>query len=757
MPSQSLGRYALELIRTPPCGLTQPGLLSTDGLQVIDDGAGLAEALVSELNGRGVDASVVEGLSSDGQAVVYLGGLSPVTDEDAAMALNARAFEVIKSLAPRLNQPGGALVVAYDTGGRFAIDEVNPVQAYTAGLAALARTAALEWPQSSVKCIDMQRADRSTEALVLALADEIVMGGPQREVGLSADGGRWTLSDERVAAPSGEVILTDSDVVVVSGGARGVTAACVVALAKESKSRFVLLGRTALTDELSCYREVTGDAELKRAVLGHMKEEGLKPTPAEIGRTVRSIMAGREIRRTLSEIHQSGAEAVYMSVDVTDVSGLNEVMAAARKKWGPITSLIHGAGVLADKRIEDKSLEDFNWVFNTKVAGLKALLQSTADDPLRAIVLFSSVAGRCGNVGQVDYAMANEVLNKVAVAAAAQRSGCRVRALGWGPWEGGMVTPALRARFTELGVPMIPIDIGAQMLVSELRAGPDAGPVGLVLGGRPRPAALLSGDQATDMVTDIWVDRAQYGHLSAHAIDGKVVVPVVMVVEWFARAARVYRPDLKLSRITDVKVLKGIQLDNFESSGARFELRCRQVANGDGVSLAMELSGADGCHHYMATGELVRRRGRPNQATEQPPLEAWGERDIYGGVLFHGPEFQVIQQVDGISDDGMTATLGGVETMGWPKDEWRTDVAAMDGGLQLALLWSQRVLGGASLPTGIEQVCTWTDEPPTGSVKCVLVARETGRSKAVSDLAFVDAGGRVVAEMKGVQTHLLPR
>jgi len=60
-------------------------------------------------------------------------------------------------------------------------------------------------------------------------------------------------------------------------------------------------------------------------------------------------------------------------------------------------------------------------VFNTKVSGFQNLLESTAGDNLKHLIIFSSIAARTGNKGQVDYAMANEVLNKLAIQESAKR------------------------------------------------------------------------------------------------------------------------------------------------------------------------------------------------------------------------------------------------------------------------------------------------------------------------------------------------
>ena len=100
--------------------------------------------------------------------------------------------------------------------------------------------------------------------------------------------------------------------------------------------------------------------------------------------------------------------------------------------------------------------------------GLRNLLDAVERNDLRALVLFSSSTARYGRVGQVDYAIANEVLNKVAQQEARRLPDCRVLSLNWGPWEGGMVDESLRAVFANEGVPLIPLAQGADHLLREL-------------------------------------------------------------------------------------------------------------------------------------------------------------------------------------------------------------------------------------------------------------------------------------------------
>ena len=310
---------------------------------------------------------------------------------------------------------------------------------------------------------------------------------------MSATGQRVGLRSVRVPIePATELSLGESDIIVVSGGARGVTAACVIELARKSKARFVLLGRSEISAEPASCAGLSADADLKRALLADMVAAGVKATPRELGRSVARIRSVREIQETLATLESLGSQSRYLSIDVTDAAALEAALAETRTELGPITGVVHGAGVIADRFVVEKTAEQFDRVFDTKIEGLRALLGATAEDELKLLCLFSSVAARCGNSGQSDYAMANEVLNKVAVAEAGRRGeGCVVKALGWGPWKGGMVSPELEALFDAKGVPLIPLATGAQMFVDEIGSGTESG-VELVLGGRAEGGFALA-------------------------------------------------------------------------------------------------------------------------------------------------------------------------------------------------------------------------------------------------------------------------
>jgi NAD(P)-dependent dehydrogenase (short-subunit alcohol dehydrogenase family) len=150
--------------------------------------------------------------------------------------------------------------------------------------------------------------------------------------------------------------------------------------------------------------------------------------------------------------------------------------------YGRLDGVIHGAGVIEDKLIKDKTIESFDRVFDTKAISGFILARKLRPETLKFFVFFSSVAGRFGNRGQGDYAAANEVINKLALHLDRHWPG-RILAINWGPWAGsGMVTPELEKEFDRRGIGLITRDLGPRILDHELCYG-QKGDVEIIVGG----------------------------------------------------------------------------------------------------------------------------------------------------------------------------------------------------------------------------------------------------------------------------------
>ncbi|MFT5171840.1 MAG: malonyl CoA-acyl carrier protein transacylase [Gammaproteobacteria bacterium] len=738
-----LARYVPTLINVPATGFAMRGLLNARRVVVTPEAGKLGEALVEALREHGIAAERCSLPPADADAVICLEGLTKPAGPAASLRRHRDALRAARQVAGRFAQFGGVFVTVQDTGGDFGFASDPADGGWLGGFAGLVKTAALEWPQAAVKAIDIKRGRRTVAALATAIVGELLSGGPEIEVGLGAKGQRVTVSLRHSAQQDiDELPFDDGAVVVVSGGARGVTARAVERLAAGRRLRFVLLGRTPLETEHEACRTALTEAALKTALIEAARAEGRAPSLPDIARRASQVLAVREIRATLKTLSSLGAQTRYVCVDVSDLDAVAEAMAEVRRDWGGISVLIHGAGVLADKRIAQKTDGQFDRVFATKVDGLNALLQATRDDPLRAICLFSSAAARAGNSGQSDYAMANEVLNKVAQAESRRRGkDCVVKSINWGPWNGGMVTAALQAHFERAGVELIPVDAGADFLVRELAPGAKAADVEVLAG-----SALHAGTRLMRMA--ISIDGRGHPYLANHMIKGKAVLPAVLVIEWFMRAAQAVVPDMTPLALRDLHALKGIVLSRYPASEC-FEIQATLSTINGSTSIDMQLLSADGRTHYRACVEMGRCNGAAAPIPLPPATEIsndwpWTVDDIYGDKLFHGPDFQVI---------GGVGVVGGTISKKWPGGPWLTDPATLDGGMQLALLWGLRKADRVFLPVRIGAFIAHGPAPADGLLRCTFQSRLIDNLRTENDLTFVTLDGRVVAELKGIEMY----
>ena len=266
-------------------------------------------------------------------------------------------------------------------------------------------------------------------------------------------------------------------VVLVTGGARGITSRLVEALASVYRCRVVLLGRTPLPDEESPVTAGLEDARaIKRSLLAGWRRRGEAVTPAMIESECESILRAREIRRTLDRLRGVTRSLEYESLDVRNAARLADLIDGVRRRHGRIDAVIHGAGIVEDRLLASKSPESFDRVFDTKVVPALTFAEYLDPNETRLVVFVSSVASQFGYAGGTDYCGANDVLNELARTLDRRWPG-RVVSIAWGPWEGSGIASRLPVSHFVESQNMIPMPAAEASMefIREIEAGPDAG------------------------------------------------------------------------------------------------------------------------------------------------------------------------------------------------------------------------------------------------------------------------------------------
>ena len=156
------------------------------------------------------------------------------------------------------------------------------LSAWAGGFTGLAKTAALEWPKARVKAIDIEVGDRTPREAAEAIVEELLKGGPETEVGLTTANHRLVLEATQAETSGPAIKVDETSVIVATGGARGVTAVSLINLAKTTKAKIVLLGRTVLDKEPSFCKDANDQTALRRAFLTEAQSRGLKLDPAKV-------------------------------------------------------------------------------------------------------------------------------------------------------------------------------------------------------------------------------------------------------------------------------------------------------------------------------------------------------------------------------------------------------------------------------------------------------------------------------------------
>ncbi len=699
-------------------------------------------------------------------------------------------FNLVQASEEDLRKHKGGRVLAFTRmGGDFgSLSKSHGLEFWpgSGGVCGLVKTLAREWPEVVSRVVDFP-SDYSTAKIAELAAAELLANDPVPEVGY-LEGKRIALLptaasfSDRPAA----IALDRDSVVLITGGARGITAECAIELARRFQCRLMLVGRSSLPpgEEDAETAGITDAKQIKSVLLQRLRHTEDRVTPAQVEAAFGRLMRERETRSNLATMRAAGATVEYHAVDVADRAAFGALIDDLYQRLGRIDGVVHGAGVIEDKLIRDKTPESFHRVFDPKVVGALVLASKLRGEFLKFLTFFSSVSGRYGNKGQCDYAAANEVISKLAIRLNTQWPAARVASLMWGPWEssGGMVSAELAKQFAKAGIHILSRSEGRRALLDEISFGrkEDAevvfgGPLNISLPGgddaRSARAAQVTDDQpllkvrasisrhadgSVEVIREL--DPQTDLYLIDHQLDGRPVMPMAMVLELFAESASLVCPDRMVRAVHDLRVLRGI---SFERGSQTARIIASSPIEGRGEWRVLMRAEIGEHRHLHDTAEVEIGTALPIAPTYSA-LQLTNPRrlpitvsEAYEQWLFHGPLFAGIAEVEALGDNGIIATLSPSTPKRClaesPKGHWLIDPVMVDSALQLIILWARTYLDMTPLPARLTCYHRYAG-PVSGPVRCEASVKHVPGTPVIhADFRFMDESGRLVGWLEGLE------
>lgn len=706
-------------------------------------------------------------------------------------------FQLLHLCAADLQQAGqkqmGCVVAASLLGGYFGRQGQGVSGLPSAGSnTGFLKTLVTEWAGVRAKAIDFDNSQSPT-SIAEQIVKEVLSGG-RLEVGYPQ--GKRTifqtvtanLARENQPAP---LTPTRDWVVLVTGGARGITAEIVNDLA-QAGLKLVITGRAAEpaaeTPDTAGIEDIT---VLRRVLLQRARTQGLTPTPIQIERQLQALLRDRAIANNLQQFRQAGAQVEYVAVDVRNAEEFGAAINSIYTRYGRLDAVIHGAGIIEDKLIADKNFASLERVFDTKADSTFLLYRYLRPESLKLLVLFSSVAGRYGNRGQSDYAAANEVMNRFAWHMDRSWSNTRVVAINWGPWDTtGMASEEVKRQFRERGIIPIPLSAGRQFFIDELHYG-RKGETEVVAGEGPWEAyeANLnslkgSGEQGAGSKEQIRANTpylllpsaprlqpngtvtlehtfslATDPYLQDHRLDGKPVLPAAGALEWFGEFVQSAWPEWQVSEVCQLRVLRGLVLDTEVGKKVLFKARASSHADSESLQVAAEIVDPERNIPFYRASVILRPQWSEPPASEILPLSS-GEKlqpaVAYDTYLFHGQRFQLITAIERLNDAGIDAQVMPSRPTAWlnsqPMANWLFDPGLIDVAPQLAIVWARVQRGTTALPARFGSVKRYGQSMPNGQLRIALRVNRFDDHSLNYDAVFIDENGYVRFHLKDIES-----
>ncbi|MDG3008355.1 type I polyketide synthase [Paludisphaera mucosa] len=625
---------------------------------------------------------------------------------------------------------GARAALKLATDGRFLVVGSGGVGA------AFAKSVHLEAPWLDTAAVVVPLSHPDAAAWVVA---EAPTGRGFVEVRYDSSGHRFEPSLRPLGplgSPPARHSLGSEDVVLVTGGGKGVAAECALELARRTGVRLGLMGRARPEDD-------------------------------------------PDLAANLQRIRAAGVDCQYASADVTHADEVRRAVATVEAGLGPITAVVHAAGVNEPRPLVELDLELLQRTSAPKVQGLRNVLDAVSSRRIHLLVTFGSIIARTGMRGEAHYALANAWQTELTGRFQAEHPACYCLALEWSVWASvGMGERLGRIEaLTREGVGPIPTETGAALFTALVAKRPPhasvvvAGRIGdsptLSLARPPLPALrfldrLLIDYPGIELVAETDLSRKADPYLDDHVFQGERLLPAVIGLEAMAQAvAGVMRGQGPMPTIIEeVAFERPIIIDDAGSTTVRLVALVRE---GGVVEVALRCH-ATGYHldHFRATfrsgPEHPWAAGihDPGAGEAVDRLSLDPERELYGALLFQGGRFRRLRSYDRLTAKACRAEVAPSDRRNWFGDRPEEEPILGDPGARDAAVHCvQACIPHVSvLPVGVRRIIAdpvWRKGPR----RVVADERSCDDGVFTYDLTIFDANATPVERWEGLRLKVI--
>jgi enediyne polyketide synthase len=739
--------------------------------------ASFAKTLQDELCGEGARVKILSFDEVDEQAVTELNpemshfiAVLPQTPDDATSSddLLTRMIRRLRSVAipmPAAQTPHRHITVAYiqSGGGHFGTKPPfsRVEQCCSIGFASSLH---LERPDLKVRVIDFANDILHSEAVKLAVK-ELTTPHSYLAVGYDKNSIRYVPSpkvQEPIEYQDRQIEWSSSDVILVTGGTKGITAECAIALAKDTGVKMALVGRSPIPDRST------------------------------------SQSSRSEITRTTDRFSAHGLVCRAYSCDVTDLEALNALVRQITKDLGKVTGVIHGAAINRPRLISQSSVEEALDEVKPKLKGLLNLCQVFEQIPLKLFAGFSSVIGVTGMQRNAWYGFANESLDLILRRYQKTHPGTAVVSTAYSVWEEvgmGARMGSVRS-LAKMGISAIPKDEGAARFLNLIKNSPTDLRVVVTA-----PMQSLSAFESAGLDTwlskkcsppddlkflervILWEENVEIlarAHLSLekdaylrdHCYEGSYLFPTVFGLEAMAQAVAYItgNESLPTLRIENIRLERPIVVSadkelEIEIHAEVLERRLKNAPKHVDVSIRSEATGFS-VNHFSATFVVGADSEISSESIALPdtPLDISPKRDLYTWLLFQGSRFQSLKSIYELSSQNCTFEVQ--RNFSFPSDVQR-DSARMQSSFLLgdpyyrdALLQAGQLMIPQDKCLPVEIGCIEIDQPRENHQQqhsCIGITVSKGKEgKRFSNTVLaVTSDGQVVERLSKYQVQML--